>query len=62
METTALGAAYLAGRQAGLYPEPAEFAKSWRLDKRYLPKMKDDMRGQKYAGWKDAVRRTLSHK
>ncbi len=62
METTALGAAYLAGLQAGLYPEPSEFGKSWRLDKRFLPKMKEDIRGQKYSGWKDAVSRTLSQK
>ena len=62
METTALGAAYLAGLQAGLYPAPQEFGKSWRLDKRFLPRMKDDIRGQKYTGWKDAVSRTLSHK
>jgi glycerol kinase len=62
METTALGAAYLAGLQAGLYPEPSEFGKNWRLDKRFLPKMKEDNRGQKYSGWKDAVRRTLSQK
>jgi glycerol kinase len=62
METTALGAAYLAGLQAGLYPEPAEFAKSWRLDKRFVPKMKSEMRAQKYSGWQDALGRTLSRK
>jgi glycerol kinase len=62
METTALGAAFLAGYQAGIYPSPADFAKSWRLDKRFTPKMKDDERARKYAGWKDAVARTISRK
>jgi glycerol kinase len=62
METTALGAAFLAGYQAGIYPSPADFAKSWRLDKRFTPKMKDDERARKYAGWKDAVGRTISRK
>lgn len=60
LETTALGAAYLAGLQAGFYPPPAEFAKSWRLDRRFLPRMNPELRAQKYAGWKDAVRRTLT--
>lgn len=60
METTALGAAYLAGLQAGVYPAPDEFAELWSLDKRFAPDMNPDERSQKYAGWKDAVRRTLS--
>jgi glycerol kinase len=60
LETTALGAAYLAGLQAGLLPPPAEFAKSWKRDKRFSPKMKADMRNAKYAGWKDAVRKLLA--
>ena len=37
VETTALGAAYLAGLQAGFYPEPAKFADLWSLDKRFTP-------------------------
>ncbi|NNF79898.1 MAG: glycerol kinase, partial [Rhizobiales bacterium] len=60
METTALGAAYLAGLQVGVYPEPDAFAKLWSLEKRFAPEMAEDVRTQKYAGWKDAVRRTLS--
>jgi glycerol kinase len=60
LETTALGAAYLAGMHSGLYPAPAEFAKGWALDKRFAPGMAPDERERKYAGWKDAVRRTLS--
>ncbi|MCP5084772.1 MAG: glycerol kinase GlpK [Alphaproteobacteria bacterium] len=60
METTALGAAYLAGLQVGVYPEPDAFAQLWSLEKRFAPEMAQDVRMQKYAGWKDAVRRTLS--
>ena len=37
LETTALGAAYLAGLQAGFYPEPEEFAERWALDRRFTP-------------------------
>ncbi len=59
-ETTAMGAAWLAGMRAGLYPGPAEFAKSWSLDRRFEPAMEEGVREVRYAGWKDAVRRTLS--
>jgi glycerol kinase len=60
METTALGAAYLAGRAAGLCPDLDGFAAQWRLDRRFQPRMDKSEREQKYAGWKDAVRRTLT--
>ena len=60
LETTALGAAWLAGMQAGIYPNQAGFAENWALDRRFEPKMTKNDRSQKYAGWKDAVRRTLS--
>ncbi|MDR3374411.1 MAG: glycerol kinase GlpK [Ancalomicrobiaceae bacterium] len=59
-ETTALGAAYLAGLNAGLLPPPATFIKTWALDRRFSPTMDEATRATKYAGWKDAVRRTLS--
>jgi glycerol kinase len=59
-ETTALGAAYLAGLQAGLCPAPAEFAKAWQLDRRFTPAMPAAERDAAYAGWQRAVRRTLS--
>jgi glycerol kinase len=59
-ETTALGAAYLAGRSAGLCPDLNGFAAQWKLDRRFEPRMAADERARKYAGWKDAVRRTLS--
>jgi glycerol kinase len=60
METTALGAAYLAGRAAGICPDLDGFAAQWRLDRRFEPRMEADLRARKYAGWKDAVRRTLT--
>jgi glycerol kinase len=60
METTALGAAYLAGREAGLCPDLDGFAAQWRLDRRFKPQMNSTVRERKYAGWKDAVRRTLT--
>ena len=62
METTALGAAYLAGRQAGLCPDLDGFATQWRLDRRFEPQMSSVIRERKYSGWKDAVRRTLTAK
>jgi glycerol kinase len=60
METTALGAAYLAGRAAGLCPDLDGFAAQWRLDHRFEPRMDASRRELKYSGWRDAVRRTLT--
>jgi len=60
METTALGAAYLAGQAAGVCPDPASFAKSWKRERRFEPRMGADVRARKWAGWQDAVRRTRS--
>jgi glycerol kinase len=61
-ETTALGAAYLAGLQSGLYPEPATFATRWALERRFTAAMDDSTRARKIAAWKDAVARTVSGK
>lgn len=60
LETTALGAAWLAGMKAGVYPDQQGFAKTWALDRQFTPKMDDATRSAKYARWQDAVRRTLS--
>ncbi len=60
LETTALGAAYLAGKQRHVYPDLDGFAETWALEQRFLPKPGTDLREQRYAGWRDAVRRTLS--
>jgi glycerol kinase len=62
METTALGAAYLAGRAAGICPDLDGFAAQWRLDRRFEPLMAAAERAAKYSGWQDAVRRTLTSK
>lgn len=61
LETTALGAAYLAGYQVGFYPDQETFAKSWALEHHFAPEMDDATRQAKYAGWQDAVSRTLSN-
>jgi glycerol kinase len=58
-ETTALGAAYLAGLAVGVYPDPAAFSESWALDRRFEPALDAATREVAYAGWKDAVGRTL---
>jgi glycerol kinase len=60
METTAMGAAYLAGRAAGVCPDLDGFAAQWRLDRRFTPRMDAATRANKYKGWQDAVRRTLT--
>ena len=60
LETTALGAAWLAGSRAGVWPQAAEFAKSWALDRRFEPEMDARQRTAGLKGWRDAVRRTLS--
>ncbi|PAQ09340.1 glycerol kinase GlpK [Mesorhizobium temperatum] len=60
LETTALGAAWLAGSKAGVWPKTREFAKSWALERRFKPDMGASVRSAKLAGWRDAVRRTLS--
>ena len=46
LETTAVGAAYLAGLDAGLYPPPDEFAKSWQRERRFKPNMRDAERDE----------------
>ena len=55
LETTALGAAWLAGMRAGLYPDQDEFARNWALERRFEPAMKPADRDAKYEGWKRAV-------
>ncbi len=59
-ETTALGAAYLAGLGAGVYPEPARFADTWRLERRFGPSMSAVTRTRKLKGWAAAMRGVLA--
>ncbi|WP_137701224.1 glycerol kinase GlpK [Marimonas lutisalis] len=60
LETTALGAAWLAGMRAGVYPAMAEFSNNWALEKRFEPRMNAATRDEKYAGWTRAVAATMS--
>jgi len=59
-ETTALGAAWLAGMQAGVYPQAEEFARGWALERRFAPAMDPATRTARVARWKAAVAATLS--
>jgi glycerol kinase len=60
METTALGAGWLAGMHTGFYGGRDEFSKMWHLDRRFEASMDESTRSAKFAGWQDALRRTLS--
>jgi glycerol kinase len=62
METTAMGAAYLAGLTAGLYPDFDGFAAAWRRERRFEPRMDAATRARKWQGWRDAVSRTLTRR
>jgi len=59
-ETTALGAAYLAGLHTGFFPEPDRFVNHWRVERRFEPRMDARERARKLADWSSAVRRLLS--
>ena len=59
-ETTALGAAWLAGSRADVWPDQAGFAASWQLDSNFAPQMPAEQRDLKVAGWNKAVRRVLT--
>ncbi|PIE64096.1 MAG: glycerol kinase [Desulfobacterales bacterium] len=60
LETTALGAAYLAGLNCGIFPPPDKFSTSWKRDLRFTPELDEDIRKRQYNGWKEAVRKTLT--
>ncbi len=60
METTALGAAYLAGLSAGIYQDLDELAEIWRLDQEFAPEMTQTDRHGLLQGWQRALERTLS--
>ena len=60
-ETTALGAAYLAGLQAGLYADTSQISENWGLEKRFDPNMTEPDRAKKYKNWLDAVSRTRTN-
>ncbi|MBO28619.1 MAG: glycerol kinase, partial [Rhodobacteraceae bacterium] len=59
LETTAMGAAWLAGYRAGVCPDQEEFAQTWALERCFEPEMDDDTRARKYAAWGRAVDATM---
>jgi glycerol kinase len=59
LETTALGAGYLAGLEAGLYPEPEVFQQGWSMERHFTPDMAPAERARKYAGWQAAIAQAL---
>ena len=61
-ETTALGAAYLAGLAVGFWKSQEEIAKQWAVDRKFDPKMIDDHRNHLYDGWKKAVNAAMAFK
>lgn len=60
-ETTALGAAYLAGLAVGFWPERRGIAQQWRVERTFRPQMEPSGRENLYRGWLDAVQRTKTH-
>ena len=59
-ETTALGAAWLAGMRAGIYPGPEGFAAEWACERQFTPAMDPELRAARYARWSRAVAATLA--
>jgi glycerol kinase len=58
-ETTALGAAWLAGHKAGVWPDADGFARQWKLERAFLPRLGASERVRKYAGWRRSVAAVL---
>ena len=58
-ETTALGAAFMAGLQIGVYKSLKDISKKWSLDKKFFPKMKNNNRTKLLKGWSKAIKQTL---
>ncbi len=61
LETTALGAAWLAGMQSGVWPDQDVFSRHWRRDRRFTPAMTATERNRRYAGWQRAVAATIGY-
>jgi len=56
-ETTALGAAYLAGLATGFWKSKGEVIQNWNMNRKFMPAISEDERNKLYAGWKKAVER-----
>ncbi|MCY8146867.1 glycerol kinase GlpK [Bacillus inaquosorum] len=61
-ETTALGAAYLAGIAVGFWKDRSEIANQWNLDKRFEPELEEEKRNELYTGWQKAVKAAMAFK
>ena len=59
LETTALGAAYLAGLTVNVWKSREELASHWQMDRRFEPRMSRDEAASRMARWREAVRRSL---
>ena len=60
-ETTALGAAFMAGLKIGVFKSLNDISKKWKVDKRFYPKIKSAERTKLLNGWSQAIRKTLIH-
>ena len=60
-ETTAAGAAFMAGLKIGVYKSLKDISKNWHLDKKFSPKMKNPLRSKLLRGWSAAIKKTLSN-
>ena len=58
-ETTAMGAAFMAGLKIGIYKSLKDISKRWTLDKKFSPKVKSNFRKKAIKGWNTAIKRTL---
>ena len=59
-ETTALGAAFMAGLQIGVYKSLADISKNWQLDKNFTPNIKSKERKNLVKGWSESIKKTLT--
>ena len=59
-ETTALGAAFMAGLQIGVYKSLEDISNNWQVDRSFIPKMKSNQRKKLINGWDKAIKKTLS--
>src|SRR6476659_5306751 len=58
-ETTALGAAYLAGLAVGYWKDLSDISRNWALDREFKPQMSAELREERYSQWREAVKRSL---
>ena len=60
-ETTALGAAFMAGLKIGIYKSLHDIKKKWKVDKKFKPRINNKKRRELINGWSKAIRKTLIH-